>query len=543
MNKVVKIFLDNGILVNSRFVERFKEDDVNNFLSLVNKRVKKKPLFLNEDLFFVIKNVNNNIDINWNEFNRSFVLSEKGRDNKFYNMFLDVLEYNLDDDKKTIFNNLLKEIKEENIDINVEEDVGNNIIILKSYIENVKKRDVQDFVLYFRKRYDVLRNILINRQELSDSISINRILNKNTKENISLIGIVNDKRITKNNNIVLTLEDFSGDIKVVVSANKKELIELAKDVVFDDVIGVTGINARDVVFVNNIFFPDIPITNELKKLDREEYVVFTGDLHFGSKMFLENDFLRFINWLNIDYGDEEQKNTASKVKYLFFVGDLVEGVGVYPGQEDDLLIKDIYKQYSDLGILLSKIRKDIKIVLIGGNHDALRVAEPQPVLDKKIARPLYEMKNVIITTNPSFVNIASSHDFNGFNVLLYHGFSFPYLAENIESVRLSGRLERADLIMKSLLQKRHLAPSHESSLYIPDIKEDSLVIDKVPDFFISGHIHKTTVLNYRNVTTIGCGCWTKQTGDQAKRGIIPDPSRVTIVNLQTREVKILNFGE
>jgi len=218
-------------------------------------------------------------------------------------------------------------------------------------------------------------------------------------------------------------------------------------------------------------------------------------------------------------------------------------VGVYPGQEEDLLIKDIYKQYEGLAFLLSKIRKDIKIILIGGNHDAMRIAEPQPKLNEEIAKPLYMLQNVIISTNPSMVNIASSLDFEGFKVLLYHGGSFPYMAENIESVRINGRLERADLIMKNILQKRHLAPSHEASLYIPDVNEDWLIIDKIPDFFISGHIHKTTVLNYRNVTTVGCGCWTEQSDDQAKRGIMPDPSRVTIVNLQTREVKILNFRE
>jgi len=453
------------------------------------------------------------------------------------------LEYNLDSEKKKILNSLLDEIKKEETDLDTENEEGNNVIILKSYIEEIKKREVQDFVTYFRKRYEALRGILINRPELQDSISINRILNKSNKENVSLIGIVNNKNLTKNGNMVLELEDFSGSIKVIFSSNKKDLLLLSKDVILDEVIGIMGINLGDAVFANNIFFPDIPLTNELKKLDREEYVVFTGDIHFGSKMFLQEDFLNFIDWLNLKYGDNEQKRIASKVKYLFFVGDLVEGVGIYPGQEEDLFIKDIYKQYEGLSLLLAKIRKDIKVVLIGGNHDALRVAEPQPMLDKKIAKSIYELNNITIGTNPSTINIASSTNFDGFNVLLYHGFSFPYLAENIETVRLNGRLERADLIMKSILQKRHLAPSHESTLYIPDIKGDGLVIDKVPDFFVTGHIHKTSVLNYRNVTNLGCGCWTKQTEDQAKRGIVPEPSRVIIVNLQTREVKLLNFGK
>lgn len=96
--------------------------------------------------------------------------------------------------------------------------------------------------------------------------------------------------------------------------------------------------------------------------------------------------------------------------------------------------------------------------------------------------------------------------------------------------------------MKYLLQRRHLSVSHTSTLYVPG-DEDFLVIDKVPDFFISGHIHKTILNSYRNVTLAACGCWTGQTDDQARRGIVPDPNRIILVNLQTREPKILNFEE
>ena len=97
------------------------------------------------------------------------------------------------------------------------------------------------------------------------------------------------------------------------------------------------------------------------------------------------------------------------------------------------------------------------------------------------------------------------------------------------------------MIMKHNLKARHLGPTHNSIQYVPDKEEDHLVIDKVPDFYLSGHIHKTTALNYRGVTLIGAGCWTEQTADQEKRGIVPDPAKILVVNLRTREVKVLNF--
>jgi DNA polymerase II small subunit len=95
--------------------------------------------------------------------------------------------------------------------------------------------------------------------------------------------------------------------------------------------------------------------------------------------------------------------------------------------------------------------------------------------------------------------------------------------------------------MKFLLKRRHLAPTHTSTLYIPDTKEDPLVIHKVPDFFITGHIHKSIAANYKNITLISGSCWQSKTDFQEKVGHNPEPGRVPMVNLKTREIKILKF--
>ena len=79
-------------------------------------------------------------------------------------------------------------------------------------------------------------------------------------------------------------------------------------------------------------------------------------------------------------GNEAQKELASQVKYVFVVGDLVDGVGIYPGKDKELTITDIYSQYEECATLLAKIPKHIKIIVCPGNHDAMRVAEPQPCL-------------------------------------------------------------------------------------------------------------------------------------------------------------------
>ncbi|MEK6907635.1 MAG: DNA-directed DNA polymerase II small subunit [Nanoarchaeota archaeon] len=536
MKEIIDEFLKNGYLLNPKLVETLKNSDYKEFLKEINKE-KQKPFVLNDDIKNILNEKKELVNINWQEFDKARVLFEKQGEKNIYNLFLNILKQNFEINLNN-GNENDHSVKEE-----AQEYDEGNLIILKNYNDFEKKRDVESFTGYFRQRYNILRNFLVSRQELQNAISINKLNNKSEYEKVALIGLVSDKRTTKNKNILITLEDPTGTVNVVISKTRTNAFKDATDILLDEVIGVTGVNGDKIIFGDKVYFPDIPSNNLLKKSNKEEYAIFTSDMQVGNKLFFEKSFLKFIDWLNLKYGDEKLKDIAKKIKYLFIAGDVIEGVGVYPGQDEDLLIQDLYKQYEKFSEYISKIRKDIKIIISPGNHDCIQIAEPQPIIEKNIAPRLHEQENVYLTTNPSLVNIASTRDFPGFNVLIYHGFSFPYIAENVDSIRKAGRLERPDLIMKFLLQKRHLAPSHSSTLYLPNEKEDPLIIEKIPDFFISGHLHKTIVGNYRNITTMNTSCWIDQTEDQERRGIVPDPCKVILVNLKTREVKVLNFKE
>jgi len=416
-----------------------------------------------------------------------------------------------------------------------------NVKIIKSYKEEAKKRTTGDFIAYFNKRYSKLKEILQKKQELQDAISIKRVIAKSEKENISIIGMIYEKGTTKNNNIILTLEDPTGRTKAVVSKNKSELLKAAGDCVCDEVVGITGTWGKGIIFVDNIIIPDIPATNELKKGPEEVYAIFTGDNHVGSKHFLHESFNNFIAWINGETGDEKQREIAKKVKYVFMVGDLVDGIGIYPTQHEDLELKDVTQQYKKLLEDIRKIPDHIDIIICAGNHDALRSTEPQPPLYEDYAGELYNLPNVHIVSNPAVVNIGATQNFSGFNVLLYHGTSFHFYAEKVESIRQQGGAKRADLIMKFLLQRRHLAPEHTSVNYTPYTDEDPLLIDIVPDFFVTGHIHRATAATYRNITMVNCSTWIGMTNFQEKVGLIPEPARAIAVNLQTREAKIMRF--
>jgi len=514
--KIVDFFLKNNILLSLDILEPLKETDLKTLYKLITHKIKSTNfLFFNKDLNEALKNLPS-LDTNWFDLEKSKALSEKGKDNKIYKQFLEFLH--------------TQKAKTQQ----------DSVKIIFSYEEDSKKRNIQDFVQYFNSRYKAMEKILRTRPELKNITTINRIKNKRDKESLSLIGIVTNKRTTKNGNLFLELEDQTGTINVLINKNKPEIFNEANSIVLDETLGINGVNGENIVFANKIVWPEISF-KELKKSPDEAYALFLSDLHIGSNNFLPEAFNKFLKWINKEVGNETQKETASKVKYIFIVGDLVDGCGIYPEQDKELDIKDIYNQYEECAKLLSKIPQEIKIIICPGNHDAMRIAEPQPPLYQDFAKPIYELPNIVSLSNPSLINIHSSEKFSGFDVLLYHGYSFDYFVANVDSIRNKGGYDRADLIMKFLLKRRHLAPTHTSTLYIPDTQQDPLVISKIPDFFITGHIHKSIAANYKNITLISGSCWQSKTSFQEKVGHNPEPGRVPIVNLKTREIKILKF--
>jgi DNA polymerase II small subunit len=417
----------------------------------------------------------------------------------------------------------------------------NKVKVLWSYEEPSVKRTYDHFVKSLQMRFKAIEKLLKARQELLTITSIIRIKGKSEKEAVACIGMVIEKAETTNNNIMITIEDFSGSIKVLVTQKKKELYDLAKDIQLDEVLGFTGNTGKDIIFPDTIIFPDVPLTKELKKSPLDEYAIFVGDPHFGSSVFLKDDFTRMLLWLTGKVGNDEQRSIAKKVKYVFITGDLIEGVGVYPGQEKDLAIIDIRDQYKEAANYLKQIPEHMHIILFTGNHDAGRISEPQEPVMKEYAQCLYDLPNITIVSNPAMVNIGATKDFPGFDCLLYHGGSFIYYADAIPSIRSAGGQKKVDMVMKYLLQRRHLAPTHNAALTIPTTDRDWLFMDVVPDIFISGHIHRVSFTHYRNVTCVNAGCWTETTDDQVKRGLEPQPSKLILLSLKTRKGKLMNF--
>lgn len=402
-----------------------------------------------------------------------------------------------------------------------------------------KKIEPDDFVKHFRNRYAEIRRILMERKELENLCSINKI--SGDRQKVTIIGLVSNKRVTKNKNIFLEIEDLTGKISVLVSKNKPEIVDKARDIIFDDIIAIKASGSREILYVDDIFYPDSYLDSK-NNLVREESIAFISDIHVGSRMFLKNNFERFISWINGEVGDEKQKEEARRVKYLFITGDTIDGVGIFPGQEDLLDIKDIKEQYKILAGYLESIRKDVKIVMCPGQHDSVRVAEPQPFIGKDYGEPLYSIENLILVSNPAIIEIANEEGKRGLKFLMYHGASMIHFVNEIESLRLIKAHDTPSKVVKEMLKRRHLASLHGSVTYIPIDKEDPLVIKEVPDVIITADFHRADVDLYNNILIVCNSCWQSMTPFEEKVGNHPDPCKVPLLNLKTREIKILDFS-
>ena len=381
--------------------------------------------------------------------------------------------------------------------------------------------EIGNLIEYFQNRYKKLSGILEKRPELRTWQKINEITENQT--DLNLIVMITDIRSTKNGHYLIEVEDDTGSMPILVSKDNDDLIRAARNLMRDEVIGViaqkrAGQSENQLAICQNLIDPDVP------RKDRKEVdfgTVFTSDIHIGSSTFLEDAFVRFTKWLNGDYGSEEQREMANNVKYMIIGGDIVDGIGVYPNQDKELAIKDITAQYDEAARLVGDIRSDIKIIITPGNHDASRVAEPQPAVPEKYAKSLYKLNNVEFLSNPSTVSL------DGLEVLIYHGRGIDDMVMGSNDFSH----ERNDLVMKEFLRKRHLAPLYGERTPLASELEDHLVIDSVPDVLHTGHVHINTYANYKGIHCINSGTFQTQTEFQKIYNIVPTPAEVPIIDV------------
>ncbi|MBT6182741.1 hypothetical protein HOI04_02575, partial [archaeon] len=391
--------------------------------SEILKTCMKKGFLLDKEMLDLFSGLEESRGIEIIEVLGSAGINERVITKKIFTKHLEKFKYFLKDSEKNEDINSLFEsstLKQASEQTNQDEEENSNelktgkVKLISAPAFPQKKIVVKDFVNHFKYRYESIRSFL-EKKDFDNLTSIRKI--GPNRGSYTIIAMVSNKRITKNKNIFLEVEDLTGNTLCLINQNKKELFEKARSILVDDIIAINVTGTNEMLFANDIFYPEATI-EEKRYSDFDEYVAFTGDMHTGSKMFLEKNLLKFVKWLNGGEGDSEQREIARKVKYLFFTGDNIDGVGTYPGQDKDLAEKTSIGQYKKVEEILKLIRKDIQIIMCPGQHDAVWIGEPQPLIGELYAPGLHELKNLHLVPNPALVEIDG-----GFRILMYHGAS------------------------------------------------------------------------------------------------------------------------
>lgn len=393
---------------------------------------------------------------------------------------------------------------------------------------------ISDFLLYFSDRLKRLRTLIRTKPEMMHALPIARARGKSGE--VATIGMVT-KVYQSEKGLSIEIEDEEESISLFISKSKNaRLLRDIGTVLNDEVIGVIG-NVRPAsgdhgpsMYPSAIIRPPLPFRHSRNHAMEDVSVAFVSDLHVGSNTFLKNEWKRVVSFLKGN--NPETREVASRIKYLVFTGDVVDGIGVYPGHDEDLDITDIFLQYEALAQDLNSIPDHIKVIISPGNHDGVRKAEPQPAFPKDIQK-IFDRERVTFTGNPITIRL------HGVNFLTYHGGSMDDIIPAVPGLTYENPIGA----MKEMMIRRHLVPIYGGKTPIAPEHKDYLLIDEIPDVFVTGHVHTTGISNFHNILMINASTWMAQTAYQKMRDFVPDPAKLPVVRLDTLKPTLIHFGE
>lgn len=168
--------------------------------------------------------------------------------------------------------------------------VSQNIKIVRTFSRKEKEITVGQLATNLASRYRKIMELMLERTELANLISVNRI-SQQTKR-FSLIVMIKE---INHGDRSLVVEDPTGQTSVYISD------EVSGDfnyLVEDEVVGLVCDNEdssenRAV----RIFFPDIPLPTKIATSQKEEACIFLSDIHMGETGFMPHSLEKLSNYL------------------------------------------------------------------------------------------------------------------------------------------------------------------------------------------------------------------------------------------------------
>lgn len=436
---------------------------------------------------------------------------------------------------KDILENIFKQILQEKRERSVLEEkythIKYDLNILVNLGDSLKKiSGVFDIVKYLLSRYEKIGKEILRDYGIRETINISKI--SSVGGEYYILGIIVNKKISHDINY-LELEDLTGRKKFILPRDNEHLKKLISMIPLDSIIAAKIFARRNKLpLLLEIYLPKI--IPERNRSNDDVFVIFTSDLHVGSKEFEYDAFERFIEIVKGQVDDEKIKEISGKIQYLIIAGDLVDGIGVYPKQKEDLLIEDIYEQYTEAYRLLTKLPNRIKIIISPGNHDATTKSIPRPPIYREYAEKLYKDPRFLLVSDPVNLNL------HGVNIFVFHGDFINDIFSTSPGLSHSNVSDAMDI----LLSIRHIAPTYGLQTRIIPQDDDPLIIPKNINILHGGHIH---IFGYRyrygnNLLILNSGTWQSQTEYQREMGMTPTPGIIPIVNLKTLKLHVLKLS-
>lgn len=381
---------------------------------------------------------------------------------------------------------------------------------------------VEGYGRLFESRFMKLKKIISNRPEAKMLKIISSVVSSKSNDDMYICGLLSERRVERNIT-KLIIDDPTGSIETIIF--DQDLQKIAASLLTDQfVMGRISLAKNGGFIMKDVIVPDIP-EHTPNRSKTETYAAFLSDLHIGSMYFMEKELNDFISWIS------SPDPIARKIRFVLICGDVVDGVGIYPNQDKELDFVDVHEQLKKTAELLSKIPQHIKIFVTPGNHDPGRRALPQPAIPEIYNSDLWNKKNIFMLGNPAMISL------NGVKVLMFHGQSIDDVVRTTPGLSF----DKPALVMKYLLQARHLSPIYGSQTPLAPELDDMMIIDDIPDIFHAGHVHVVDLDLYRGVLILNSGAWQHQTPFQAGVGITPTPGMAVIVNLKTFKVYTKSF--
>jgi len=306
--------------------------------------------------------------------------------------------------------NLLEKLKPLNIST-VTFDIIENLTkpvefrILRDFSQKEKTYTVENFVKFFNNRYEQMKKLIIQKTNLVNLISINKISDKTKK--FSLIGMVREKNLEDNSIII---EDGTGESKI----NFLEVNDF-NFIVPDEVIGLVCEKQVDEIYVNKTIWPDIPLRKEIARSANEIYCLFISDFHFDSKEFKRNSYEKFLDWIS---------KTDYRNFYIFILGDISSNKTEVKNFLDELPKQNIFFLKGEIDEVLDlenflnnpsiiKIQ-DVTIFLSHGDifSEYMKMWNLSPeniylnLIKKRHLNPVFDFSKKIYDEDPYFLDIV-----------------------------------------------------------------------------------------------------------------------------------------